>query len=214
MEAFGARVRLLEGADIGGSARLRIESDDRLQRADGVTIAGELEILGQPESLDESSRYTRVEFYLWQVARIVSAVLAGLILIWLIPPARSLAVNGGVAGLKTGGIGFLALIGIPVAAFLVAMTLIGLPFALFVIVCWMLIAYLGKIVVGIFIGRALLDGSPRADNWPVVLLAGMTIVIVAANLPWIGGVLSFVFTIVGMGLIVQRLYVALPMRNV
>jgi hypothetical protein len=45
------------------------------------------------------------------------------------------------------------------------------------------------------------------------LLAGITVIVVAINLPAIGGFINFVLTITGIGLIVQRLLAALAARD-
>ena len=49
-----------------------------------------------------------------------------------------------------------------------------------------------------------------SDSLAWTLLAGLVVVTVAANLPFIGGIISFVLTIVGVGLLVQYLLGALP----
>jgi hypothetical protein len=45
------------------------------------------------------------------------------------------------------------------------------------------------------------------------LLAGLGIVIVAVNIPFIGGIISFVLTLVGLGLLVQWVFDTLPRRS-
>ena len=204
LEAFGNRVRLLDNARVAGSARLRVEGEDKLHRADGAQIAGALEFLDLPEDLRETSEYASAEFYLWQLARIVSAVLAGLVLLWFFPALRDVVVGGGMEGARSAGVGVLALFGIPIIAVLAGITLVGLPFAFFALVCWILLLYLAKIVIGIFIGRTVLGSTQYADNTLLILLAGITIIILVVNVPLIGGLISFVLTLIGMGLLVQR----------
>jgi len=213
LEAFGSQIRLLDGAKIAGSARLRVESEDSLQQAAGVVIGGDLEFLDLPDRHVASNRYLDIKFYLWQLARILSAVLVGLVLIWLFPAVRTLAVGGGMEGVKAGFIGLATLIVIPLAAGLVAFTLVGIPLSVAAMVAWMLLVYLGKIVVGLFVGSSLLDGTDREGSAPLILLLGITLVIVIANLPWLGGLFGFLFTVLGAGLIVQRLYESLPSRS-
>lgn len=213
LEAFGSRVRLLDGTHVNGDARLRVKSEDSLYQEDGARIDGELEFLDLPEQFEETSRYARVEFYLWQVARLVSAVLVGLALFWLIPGLRTISVGGGLDGLKLAGIGLITLVSVPIMAVIVGITLVGLPFSLIGMFAWIVSIYLAKIVVGAFIGRMMLDGTAYRDKLALVLLAGMTAIIVVINLPAIGGIFSFLLTIVGIGLIVQRLFSTLPMRS-
>ena len=210
LEAFGNRVRLLDNAHIGGDARLRIENESKLYRADGAQVEGEIEFLAMPDDVKPRSRYTDLEFYLWQLARIVSAVLVGMVLLWLFPGLRLVSIDGGVDGLKSAGIGLIALLGLPLLALLVAFTLVGLPFSFFAMVAWLGVLYLAKILVGIFIGRSVLARTDYADSSLLILLVGIALVILVVNLPWIGGLLGFVMTIIGMGLIVQRLLGVVP----
>ena len=143
----------------------------------------------------------------------LSAVLVGLVLLWLIPGLRSVSVGGGVDGLKTAGIGMVTLVSVPIIAVITAITLVGLPVSFIAILAWLVSIYVAKIVVGAFIGRSLLSATKYADQIAIVLLVGVTAIIVAINLPWIGGIVNFVLTIVGLGLIVQRLFSALSARD-
>ena len=80
-------------------------------------------------------------------------------------------------------------------------------------IAWLVSIYIAKILVGLFIGRAMLSSTKYGDRIALVLLAGITVIIVAINLPAIGGFINFVLTIIGIGLIVQRLLAALAARD-
>ena len=210
LEAFTEQVRLLGSAQVGGDLRFRSGSEDRLHRAETAQVTGNVEFLDLPEVLDDRSRYATVEFYLWQVARLISAFLVGMAFLWAAAGFRSVSIGAGVDALKTAGVGFLWLLGVPIAAILVAFTLVGVPLSLIAVAAWMVAIYLAKIVVAAFVGRMLLRDS---ESLPATLLAGLAAVIVAVNLPFIGGFISFILTIIGLGLIVQYLIAALPPRS-
>ncbi len=210
LEALANRVRLLDGAHVGGDARLRIDSDAKLYRADGAQVDGGIEFLAKPDTAKRKNRYTDLEFYLWQLARLVSAVLVGICLLWLFPAWRSLSISSGIEGLKSAGIGLAALVGLPLLALVVAFTLVGLPFSFFAIVAWLLVLYVAKILVGVFVGRSLLARTDYADSSFLILLVGIALVILVVNLPWVGGLLGFLMTIVGMGVMVQWLLGVVP----
>lgn len=204
LEAFAGRVRLLGEGRIGGDARLR-SAEDRFHRDATTEVGGEVSFLAMPESIQTGSRYATLEFYLWQVARLLSAFLVGLALFWLIPALRRVALAGGIEGVKTAGLGLVFIVSVPVVAVLVGFTLVGIPFSIIGVIFWALALYLAKIVVGGVVGRMVTgDESNRA----VALLAGLAIVILAINLPFIGGIVNFVLTIVGVGLLVQFLLAA------
>jgi len=213
LEAFVNRVRLLDGAHISGNARLHMQNEEMFDRAASALVDGEVEFLGLPEGFEQKSRYASTDFYLWQLARLASAVLLGLALIWLFPSFRNVSVSGGVDGLKTAGIGLAAVLTVPTLAVLVAITLVGLPFSFLALVGWMVAIYMAKIVVGLFVGRVLLGTTKYADSMPRILLAGMAAIIVAINIPAIGGFVSFLLTILGVGVIVQRLLASFAARN-
>lgn len=213
MEAFGNRVRLLDDAHVVGNARLRIESEDSLHRAAGARVDGEVEFLDVPKRFEDESPYTSATFYLWQLARLASALLVGLALLWLVPAFRTAAIGGGIEGLKTAGIGLVAVISLPIVAGVIALTLIGIPFSFLTLIAWIVFMYLAKIVMGLFVGRTLLANTRYKASDVAILLVGLIVILIAVNLPAIGGVVSFVLTMLGVGLIVQRLLAALAERN-
>ena len=91
-------------------------------------------------------------------------------------------------------------------AALVALTLIGIPIGIFGVLLWMVGLYLAKIVVGNFVGVRLLDSGGESPHFTVPLAVGLALVIIAVNLPLVGGVINFLLTILGLGLLVVYLY--------
>ncbi|MEM9620279.1 MAG: polymer-forming cytoskeletal protein [Pseudomonadota bacterium] len=210
LEVFAYRLRLLDDARVGGDVRFRTDNKDLLHRSPGAEIVGEVELMGLPDDFQERSRYATVEFYLWQAAWLVGAFVTGLIFLWLVPRCRELALGTGGAALKTVGIGFLGLITIPIGAILIALTVVGIPLSIITLAAWMLGVYLAKILVAAMLGRMLfVDSDAVVKN----LLVGLAIVVVAINLPFVGGVISFLLTLVGLGLLLQYLFEALSSRQ-
>jgi len=210
LEGFANRMRLLGDAHVAGNVRFRTSNEDRLHRADSVRVDGEVEFLSEPEQLEASNRYASLKFYLWQAARLVAALLVGSVFLWLVPGIRSMSIGADLDTLKSAGVGFATLIGVPIAAVLLAITLIGLPVSLMAFAAWFLALYLAKIVIAAIIGQLVLSES---DSILRTLLLGLFIVIVAINLPFIGGVINLVLTIVGLGMFVQYMLGRLPGRG-
>lgn len=202
LEAFTNRLRLLGEARIGGSVRLRSGEDDGFYRAESAQVAGGVERLASPDDVQKRNRFATGEFYLWQIARLIAAFLFGWALLWLVPGLRSLAIGAGSDVLKSAGIGLLTLVSVPIMAVLVALTLVGTPVSIFAIAAWLLALYLSKVIVGAMIGRMLLS---ETRSLPLTLLLGLVVVIVAVNLPFIGGIINFLLTLVGLGLFVAYL---------
>ncbi|MGI9325857.1 MAG: hypothetical protein ACR2PZ_11605 [Pseudomonadales bacterium] len=210
LEAFAERVRLLGQAQVGGNVRFRSGTEDRLHRADGVEVGGEVEFLDMPKELVSRNRYATIEFYLWQIARVIAAFIVGVAFLWFVPGLRSESIDAGLDTLKSAGIGFLALVSVPIMAVLVAFTLVGLPLSLIAIAGWMIALYLAKVVVAAIVGGMVLK---KSSSLPLTLLVGLGIVIVAVNLPFLGGIISFVLTIIGLGVLLRYLLDVLSNRG-
>ena len=210
MEVFADSVKLLGDAQVGGNVRFRSGSEEKLFRAEGVQIEGEVEFLDLSEEFQNKNRYARIEFYLWQLAHLIGAFLVGVTFLWLVPGYRSASIGAGIEALKTAGVGFLFMISVPIAALLIAITLVGIPLSFISVVVWLVCLYLAKIVVGVVIGRMVLSQS---DSFVWTLLVGLIIVTVAINLPFIGGIINLMLTIIGLGLVAQYLIGLLSARN-
>ncbi|MDH3644196.1 MAG: zf-HC2 domain-containing protein [Gammaproteobacteria bacterium] len=209
LEAFARQLRLLGDAHIGGNVRFRGD-EEKLFRADTVRVDGDVEFLAMPVELEDKSPYATVGFYLAQLAQLAAAFLFGLALLWLVPGLRGLSIGAGLDGLKSAGIGAVALVSLPILAILVAVTLIGLPFAFIGIVAWLLGIYLATIVVGAAIGRMMMSES---DSMPLTLLAGLATVTLVVNLPFVGGIIDFVLTLIGLGMLVQFVFSIVSTRG-
>ena len=119
------------------------------------------------------------------------------------PILHEVTLRSGVDGLKTGGIGLGALVSVPVIMAIFAITLVGIPIAILGFLARGVALYLAIIIVASVVGRILLSSTERGESVPLTLLAGLVVAVIAMNIPGIGSVLGFVFTIVGLGLIVQ-----------
>jgi uncharacterized membrane protein len=121
-------------------------------------------------------------------------------LFWLVPGMKRAPLADLRGLLTSGGIGFVVVVATPVAAIILAITVVGLPVALVSFLFWLLALYLAKIVVGRFIGGWLLkNGNDSFGADASALIIGLLIVIIAVNLPFIGGILNFLLTLIGLG---------------
>ncbi|XOV88915.1 MAG: zf-HC2 domain-containing protein [Pseudomonadota bacterium] len=204
LEIYTERLNLLGKARIGGDLRLHTQTNENLQVASSASIGGEVLFLAA-EKPKSTNRYATGRFYLGQVLYLGGQFVVGIIMFWLIPGLGSLSLAPGAMGLKTAGIGLVALVSVPVIALIAAVTLIGLPIGIISFLAWGLTLYLSKILVASVIGRTLLGNTSRHGSLPLTLLVGLGVVLIAVNLPAIGGVISFLLTIVGFGLLVQAL---------
>ncbi len=194
------RLHLEAGAKIGGNLLARVRDAAAVQVDEGTIVTGKTETRLLPK---EKSRYTRVGFYVWKLIWLAAAFLVGLALHALLPGLFPARLPGSVALLRTAGVGFVALVVVPVAALLLMLTLIGLPAGLLILGLWLAGLYVAQILVATLVGRGLLQkaDAPPASMAPV-LLVGLVFVAVSVNLPYVGGLVCFVVLVLGLGLAV------------
>jgi len=203
VEAFTQRINLFGDARVEGDLRFRTSDETNLQQSATAKIGGEVQFLSESE-LFESNEYATGAFYKWELIRLVSAFMAGFALLWLIPELRHLKLSGGVDGIKTTGIGLVSLVSLPIIALLLAITVIGIPLTIIGLFFYVFVIYFAKIVVASMLGQMLLASTTKQESLPLTLLAGLLVVLVVVNIPGIGGVINFILTMVGIGMLVQR----------
>src|SRR5690606_3305152 len=131
-----------------------------------------------------------------------AAFLTGLILLWLVPPIARMSLDTAGEAVTSAGIGLVTLVAVPIIAIMTAITLIGLPIAILGVLVWLAAIYLAKIVVAHFIGRKLFARAGRPTHFALALLVGLLLVFVVVNVPLVGGLVNFLLTITGLGMLV------------
>ena len=203
--SFGGSVLTIQTpAHIGGDLKAYLEDEDNLRVAAGASIQGTTS-LETPEP--EPSRFATTGFYVKAFIRFVMALIAGLVLFWLFPPARRIRLGDGRALLSAGGLGFVVAVATPLVAVVTGITLVGLPLALTAVAAWLLGLYLAKIVVAQFIGHMVVaSGSIKTGGAVVQLAIGLIVVFLAISLPYIGAVVNILLTLLGFGALLMRAY--------
>ncbi len=200
----GERLTVHAPTKVGGDLNARVRSEKNVQIDPDVIIAGRKDV-----ELDEPrpSKYLTLSFYMIQLIRIGGAFIIGLLLFWLFPSVGKASLSSGRALLTSGGIGFLAAVATPVAALIMLITLVGIPIALVVLLFWLLGLYLAKIIIARCIGDSIFRAKGNGVwSMAIALLIGLVIVIIAVNLPYIGGVLNVLVVLIGLGSLVISLY--------
>lgn len=203
--AYADRVNLLSGAHVLGNLSFHADEEEKLQLAPTAKVDGDTNFHARSDRFQNQNKYLSLKFYLHQLFWIVSAFIFGFIILVLFPSLRALNLYGDLEGLKTAGTGLVAIVSMPILATLVAVTLIGLPIAVVSFIAWMLIIYASKIVLANVIGQMVFRNSAREDSLVATLIVGLALVLIASNIPVIGGVISFLLVIIGSGLIIQLL---------
>ena len=201
--AYGQTITLVAPARVGGDLTAHVSAEDKLQIASGASIAGRVDRQISAEGPFErrESRYTTAGFYFGQVIRLASGFVVGLLLLALFPALRSPPLHSGMDLLKAGGIGLVTAIVAPVAALILCVTLIGAPLGIIGFVAGAVALYLAKIPVAQLIGLLMFKSKP---HYAASLLAGLVVVIVTVNLPYVGWFLGLVITCVGLGMLLMH----------
>lgn len=194
IRTYAERVVLLPSARVGGDLRANVPSRENVQIENGASIAGRTDIRVSPP---RPNRYSTISYYVFRVVRLAVAFVTGLVFFWIFPFLSQPILDNRSALLKTGALGFVAAITVPVAAIVAALTIVGIPIALFTIIIWAFGLYLAKVVLGVFFGRALLSGSDTSV--PVALLVGLILITIAIDLPYVGTLINIILTLLGFG---------------
>jgi anti-sigma factor RsiW len=201
VDGYAGTMTVLSTARVGGNVTGHVDSAGDLTVAPGANVAGTVE-----EQLVEReqrrNRYETFGYYFSQVIRLAGAFVTGLLLLWLFPVLREARLPDALAVLRSAGIGLAAAVTLPVAALVFCVTIIGIPLGLLTFVIGAIGLYFSKAVIAQIIGRGLLRERGTPPHYAATLLVGLVIVIVAINLPWIGGLTNLVLTLVGFGVIV------------
>jgi cytoskeletal protein CcmA (bactofilin family) len=208
LDGYAGTIRVEPTARVGGNVTGHVDSAGDLTVADGATIGGDVnEQLVEREQ--RRNRYETVGYYVGQVIRLAGMFLTGLLLLWLFPVLRTVSLPDALAVLRSAGIGLAAAVTLPVAALIFCVTIVGIPLGLLTFLLGAIGLYFSKAVIAQIIGRAVLRDDEHPPHYAMTLLVGLVIVVVAINLPWIGGFTNLVLTLVGFGVIVSLIFARL-----
>ncbi len=186
------RLTLTRTADL--KHNLTYRSANRADIDSDAKIGGKVRRLKAPQARPDPAG--RVLAWLWSLA---SMLAVGLVLAWLFPQSLKLAREALTAQTWASlGIGFAALILVPVAVIMVMFTIVGIPLALIVLGLYALAVYLSQIYAAGALGSMVLDrGGERWVGAGVVV--GIAAFSVVRIVPVLGGLVSFFLILFGLG---------------
>jgi cytoskeletal protein CcmA (bactofilin family) len=205
VEARGATVTVLPPARVGGNLTAHVDNPTSVSVTPG-TVIGTVDTQVSERfgaQREPRNKYLTVGFYVGQVIRLGAAFVTGLLLFSLFPGLQTLSLASGAAALRAAGVGLIAAVTLPAIVFIAAITVIGIPIGILVGAVWLLGLYFAKTLVAQIIGRQLFKTRDGATpHFAATLLAGLVIVLIAVNLPWVGWLAGLVLTLIGLGLLV------------
>jgi len=201
LTARAERVSILAPAHIKGDVSAVVAAKDQLVIAPDAVIGGKLDTKFGEFALRQNPFLTG-SFYVSRLLSFAAAFVTGLAVLALVPGLRRVSFLDAGDAMRTGSIGLVALVATPIIAVLVCFTLIGIPLALFALVLWGAAIYLSKIVMAQLIGTHLIEAvAERRTHFAAALALGLLIITVLTSLPFVGGLVGFLVTILGIGLI-------------
>ncbi len=180
--------------------------------SDKATIAGQTDFI---EIEDYNRNYYRSGFdYTGKIYSLLSSILVALLLVYLLPIISSKLAN---SWREKAGInfvwGFLFLIAVPIVAIFLTMLVLSIPLAIGLIMIYTIILYLSKIAaivgLGYCIQKYFADKDKKSQtiklDWITVLI-GALIYYLVGLIPLLGGLTTFVLSMIGLGAIVSIKY--------
>lgn len=191
----GGSITLAETATFGGNVEYAADAGGFTDR--GASVGG---TITQVEDLD-AGPWTGPVVPGWALSvygLLVNLLLGALLL--LVFPGFTTAVAERVVTdpLRTGGVGVLTLILVPVLLVLLAVTIVGIPLAfvgalLFGLAVWVALV-LGRFAVGAW----LLSLADVENRW-AALVVGLVLLALLASIPWIGWIFDLAVVLLGLG---------------
>jgi len=131
--------------------------------------------------------------------------LLGAVLLLLFPVFSSRVSGRGTRDpLRSGGVGLLTIVVVPIAVALLSITLIGIPLAILVAILFALLLWVASVYGAFTVGVWLLDLADAANRWGALVL-GLLVIAVLSYVPFIGGAVQFLILLLGLGAVVYGL---------
>lgn len=185
----------------------KIDGDVKYTSNQEATIAGAASIKGKvthnlPPAFTKKPNFISLAWWWGNLIAVFSALVMGLVLIsfWREPIIKvtDLMLNKVSASF---GWGILVLLLTPLIAIILLITVIGIPLSLILTALWLIALYLSKILVGILVGRSLLNNFwlKQKDSLILGMVIGVVIIYLIFSLPFIGKIMALLAVLWGLG---------------
>jgi cytoskeletal protein CcmA (bactofilin family) len=179
-------------ASVGGD----LAYDGNLTLSETAQIGGEVR---QEDDLGPGVQGPLVPNWVGWAYGLLANLLLGAVAL-LIFPAFSTRLSDRVASdpLRSGGVGLLLLVGIPVLLVVLFISLIGIPLGLIGMLVYGLVLWLGYVYGSFAVGSWLLSLADAENRW-LALLVGLLAVSLVGLVPILGGLVEFAVLLLGLG---------------
>jgi cytoskeletal protein CcmA (bactofilin family) len=206
---LGRNARIRGGhLTIGSRAEIAGQATAQLRQPPDVSSTAKL---GSPldwtiTKSGSETRYSSGRYYVHQVLKWGASFLFGLVLLFVVPGFFFDAVKACGKTAPAIGFGVLFLFAIPIAAVIVCITVVGLGVGISAMMFWLIAIYAAQVLVGAWLGEKILGEGAGAGAALGRLALGLAILRALGMLPYLGGWISFVVVIWGMGAVTLAIY--------
>lgn len=185
---------ILHGAEINGAVQAHTH-ESSIEISPGAVLPPI-----HPHWEEEVEDHWGAGFYAWRLVWLVGAFGVGLLLHLLLPGMFQSRLESGAQFGRRLLIGLASFPLTLTATLVLLLTVVGIPLAILLGLSWAAAVYLAHIVASALLGRAVtrIEGEGMRD-FGLALVAGLLLVTVLVNLPWVGFPARLVLTCVGLG---------------
>jgi cytoskeletal protein CcmA (bactofilin family) len=193
-------ITLAETASVDGD----LEYEGSLTREDGAVVGGSISQGDASVSLFGGVGKS-IPAWAFGVYGLLANLLLGAVLL-LVFPQFSNAVTSRVveSPLRSGGIGFIAAITVPILLLVLLITVVGIPLSLLGMGAFGLAIWIGAVYGRIAIGAWLTEQANVTNQW-LALLVGVAVIAVATRVPMLDGVVQLAVVLLGFGALTEQL---------
>lgn len=168
----------------------------------GAKISGAI----KPIFAEHIPNYKKPRYYWHLVLSWAASFLFGLALILAIPEFFTDVLRALDRVGMSGGMGFLAVAGVPFAAFIACITIVGLAVGITTVLLYIIGLYSAHVFVGAWIGRKILGDGSGSGALLGRLALGLAILSAVKLVPWLGSIVVAIVVLWGSGAIAVTVY--------
>lgn len=198
---------LLSDARVGGDLNYFGNRQEQLTLSSGSEVTGQTSFKALEVKQEKAQSFWSVVlpiFAFFKIAWLVSFIVVGLLMIWMIPNRfRSFRNDLGALAASDIGWGFVIFILIPAVALFLAVTLIGLPLSALLMAGYFVALFVSQVVAVIVLGMAMVDKLKKTGEPGLVvsLLVGAIIYFLITLIPFVGWAVRLVVIWLGLGML-------------
>jgi cytoskeletal protein CcmA (bactofilin family) len=201
-------ITITKEAVINGDLAYKSVQEAKVEEGATIKGASDHQKITMGQSKKDSGENLLAGYIWWRIIVIFAALLVGLLLVSVFKrPLMEISQKMFNKPYATLGYGLLLIIVTPIICGILMVTLIGIPVALISMALWLILLYVGKLVTAILVGTEILKRRKTIETKTPSLVTAMVVGVIVTylifSIPVIGGFLSMLATIFGIGLVWQ-----------